>query len=55
MCNIQIGSYTKNVERSRIFLARWTSTNAVQSDDSTVDSKGYVIAMRLSMRSDFIY
>ncbi|KAI3518902.1 hypothetical protein L1887_07788 [Cichorium endivia] len=37
----QIGSYTKNGGGSRIFLARWTSTEAVQSDDSTIDRNGY--------------
>ncbi|KAJ9549141.1 hypothetical protein OSB04_021684 [Centaurea solstitialis] len=41
MCNLQIGSYTKRVGDSRALLLRWTSTNAVQSADTSVDRNGF--------------
>ncbi|KVI08512.1 Aminotransferase class-III [Cynara cardunculus var. scolymus] len=37
----QIGSYTKTVGGSRALLVRWTSTDAVQSDDLSVDRNGF--------------
>ena len=39
ICDIQIGSCTKNVGGSRTLLTRWASTDAVQSNDGT----GYVV------------
>lgn len=37
----QIASYTKNGGASRMILVRQTSTEAVRSDDSALDRKGY--------------
>ncbi|KAL7588855.1 hypothetical protein Lser_V15G40823 [Lactuca serriola] len=37
----QIGSHRKNVGGSRSVMVRWTSIEAVQTDDSAVDRKGY--------------